>query len=102
MVDVMAVTWAGSADKHGVPHEDAMWALTHFVYEERGFEVARPPATVTPDLYIGPQRSRTAPLLEVMLERHPPSSLWIFHVMPLRPQFRARMNATKIAQKGKP
>jgi hypothetical protein len=47
------VTWADSASKHGVPREDAMWALTHFIYEERGFEVARPPATVAPDLYIG-------------------------------------------------
>lgn len=97
----MALTWADSASKHGVPREDAVWALTYFIYEERGFEVARPPATVAPDLYIGPQRSRTAPLLEVMLERHPPSGLWIFHVMPLRPAFRARMNAAKITQKGR-
>lgn len=95
------MTWADSASKHGVPREDAMWALPHFIYEQRGFEVARPPATVAPDLYIGPQRSRTAPLLEVMLERHPPSGLWIFHVMALRPAFRARMNAAKIRQKGK-
>jgi len=74
----MAVTWADSASKHGVPREDALWALTHFIYEERGFEVARPPATVAPDLYIGPQRSRTAPLLEVMLERHPPRACGYF------------------------
>jgi hypothetical protein len=33
----MAVTWADSASKHGVPREDAMWALTHFIYEELRF-----------------------------------------------------------------
>lgn len=62
------VCWRHGSDvggqcKHGVSREDAMWALTHFIYEERGFEVARSPATVAPDLYIGPQRARTAPLL---------------------------------------
>jgi hypothetical protein len=98
----MAVTWAGSADKHGIAHEDAVHALTRFVYQERAFEAARPPATIAPDLYIGPQRSPAAPLLEVMLERRPPSGLWIFHVMELRPRFRARMNAARIARRGRP
>jgi len=54
------------------------------------------------DLFIGPQRSAVAPLLEVMLERRPPSGLWVFHVMPLRPKFRDRMNAALIARKEKP
>jgi hypothetical protein len=100
--EAMAVTWADSASKHGIAHEDAVHALTHFIYQERAFEAARPPATVAPDLYIGPQRSRAVPLLEVMLERRPPSGLWIFHVMELRPAFRARMNAARIAQRGRP
>lgn len=97
----MALEWASSADKHGIAHEDAIHALLHFVYEEREFEAPRPPATVAADLFIGPQQSAAAPLLEVMLERRPPSGLWVFHVMPLRAKFRDRMNTVLTARKEK-
>lgn len=45
-----------------------------------------------PDLYIGPQRQRGAPLLEIMVERVPPRGLVVFHVMEARTKFLALMD----------
>lgn len=90
----VAVTWAASADKHGIPPEDALHAIANGVYFEEDFDDPRPPSTLRPHLYIGPQRAAGAPLLEVMLEVRPPRGLHIFHVMPARPKHLARMKET--------
>ena len=37
----MAISWAASADKHGVPHEDALHAIEHAVYVEVEFDEPR-------------------------------------------------------------
>jgi len=80
----VAVTWAASADKHGVPHEDAIHAIGNAVYVEVEFDEPRPPGRVRPTLYIGPPRQLGGPLLEVMVEIVPPRGMHIFHVMPAR------------------
>ncbi|PWJ48660.1 hypothetical protein SAMN06264364_12941 [Quadrisphaera granulorum] len=87
----MALTWAESADRHGVAREDALHAIVNAVYVEESFEEPRPPAAIPPTLYIGPQRDPNAPLLEVMVEKRPPRSLRVFHVMHARAKHLARM-----------
>ncbi len=90
----MGIEWAPSADKHGMPHEDALHAMCHALYVEQAFDAPGPPATVAPDLYIGPQRARTALLLEVRVERRRPRGLVVFHVMELRDKYKARWEAS--------
>lgn len=52
----MAITFAVSADKHGVPHEDAMHAMVNAYYSEQEFDVPRVPGHSKPTLFIGPPR----------------------------------------------
>lgn len=87
----MGVTWSAAADKHGIAHEDALHAMVHAVYVETSFDDPRPPATISPTLYIGPQRNQGTPLLEVMVEATPPRGVYVFHVMPARAKHLARM-----------
>lgn len=87
----MGVTWSAAADKHGVAREDALHAMVHALYVETAFDDPRPPATVRPTLYLGPQRDVRAPLLEVMVESTPPRDVHVFHVMPARAKHLARM-----------
>jgi hypothetical protein len=68
----MAITWAPSADKHGIDREDALHAIMNAYYVENEFDEPRPPATVRPTLFIGPPRQLGGGLLEVMVEISPP------------------------------
>lgn len=88
----VALTWADSADKHGVDREDALHAIANAVYVETEFDEPRPPSDVRPSLYIGPTRRLGGPMLEVMVEIRPPRGLHIFHVMEARPKHLARMD----------
>jgi hypothetical protein len=49
-------------------------------------------ATVRPSLWIGPSLDPRAPLLEVMAEVVPPRTIRVFHVMPAREKFLARID----------
>ena len=75
------MTWAPSASKHGIPHDEALYAMLHAeaVYED--FEPPREGFQTSPTLYIGPSRFGT---LEVMVTVVPPSGINVFHVMRLR------------------
>ena len=86
----MAISWAASADKHGVPHEDALHAIEHAVYVEVEFDEPRLRGRVRPTLFIGPPRLR-GPLLEVMVEIAGSRGLHIFHVMQARKKHLDRM-----------
>lgn len=87
----MAVTWAASADKHGIPSEDAINAIANACYVEIEFEEPRLAGRVRPTLYIGPPRQLGGPLLEVMVEMTPPRGMHIFHVMHARKKHLDRM-----------
>lgn len=87
----VAVTWAPSADKHDIPHEDALHAIRHAHYVESEFDEPRPPGRVRPTLFIGPPRRPGGALLEVMVEVLPPRDLRIFHVMIARQKHLDRM-----------
>lgn len=83
------MTWAPSADKHGIPHDEALYAMLHAeaVYED--FEPPREGFQTSPTLYIGPSRFGT---LEVMVMVSPPSGITVFHVMRLRESTRLSVN----------
>lgn len=83
----MAIRWNDSADKHNVDREDVLHAMLYHLLHVEEFDRARREGGNRPDLYIGPQRDRTAPLLEVMVERQPPRDVWVFHAMIARRKF---------------
>ena len=76
----MGVVWADSADKHGIPREEAMYAMTHAHRVIKRFAQPRVGGT-PPMLFIGPSRFGT---LEILATVRPPEDLWVFHVMRLR------------------
>lgn len=88
----MAISFAASADKHGVPHEDALHAIANEVYSEDSFSEPRVPGRGRPTLFIGPPRKIGGLLLEVLAEITPPRDVFIFHVMEARPKMLERMN----------
>lgn len=79
----MGLTWATSADKHGIAHEDAIYAMLNAIDHVEAFDEPRMPGRRRPDLYLGPTRDRHR-LLEVMVEVTPPSDVAVFHVMVAR------------------
>ena len=91
----MAITWTDSADKHGVPREDAVHAMLNaYLYIEE-FNESRVPGASDPDLWIGPPRQIGGPLIEVMSEKVPPRGIRVFHVMIARPKILARLEESE-------
>jgi hypothetical protein len=90
----VSVTWAASADKHGIAHEDALHAIRNASFVESEFDEPRIPGRVRPTLFIGPPRQLGGPLLEVMVEVLPPRDLHVFHVMIARKKHLDRMGET--------
>jgi hypothetical protein len=88
---VVAITWAPSADKHGIDREDALHAIMNAYFVQREFDEPRPPANIRPTLFIGPPRQLGGELLEVMVEINPPRDLHVFHVMVARRKHLERM-----------
>jgi hypothetical protein len=82
----VAVEWADSADKHHVPHEDALHAIREATWHVSGFEPSRIPGGIDPDGWIGPDRDGVE--LEVFAEVGPAPRVFIFHVMPARQKTR--------------
>ena len=87
----MGITWADSADRHAIAHEDALHAIANAYYVEREFDEPRVPGRVRPTLFLGPPRQLGGPLLEVMVEMIPPRDLHVFHVMQARQKHLDRM-----------
>lgn len=80
----MAVTWKSSADRHGVPREDAAYAIAH---HEISAEINAEPGETTM-VYIGHPHGQTDRYIEVIAVLRPPRTIEIFHVMPLTDLFR--------------
>jgi hypothetical protein len=79
----VAVRWASSADKHGITHEETLYAIGHAVHLATEFDEPRVPGTASPALYIGPA-GPCGQLIEVLVVLTPPRDLFVFHSMPLR------------------
>ncbi len=86
----VSIRWAASAAKHGIGHDEALFAITNAHYVEQEFDEPRVHGHVRPTLFIGPSRLG-GPLLEVMVEITPPRDFVVFHVMVARAKHLARM-----------
>lgn len=80
----MGVEWTPSADKHGIPREDALYAMMYYAVSA---EIDGEPGETTV-LYIGHPHEQTDRYLEVIAAHIPPRTILIFHVMPLTDMFR--------------
>ena len=83
----VAIRWAESAAKHGIGHDEALFAITHAHYVEQEFDEPRVPWHVRPTLFIGPSRLGGPLLVEIT----PPRDFAVFHVMVARAKHLARM-----------
>jgi len=50
----MAIRWAASVDRHGVPDEDAVHAMLEAYLYVPEFDEPRKPGAARPDLWVGP------------------------------------------------
>lgn len=91
----MAIRWADSVDRHGVPDEDTVHAMLNAYLYVPEFDRPRRPGASPPHLWISPPTRLGAPLLEVMAERRPPRDVVIFHVMEARAKFLALLDGTE-------
>ena len=80
----MAIEFTSSADRHGIPHEDALYAMLH---AEAAAPVEGRPGMVT-TVYVGHPHGQTEHYLEVIAEVNPPRGVRIFHVMDLTDKYR--------------
>ncbi|MGZ0069846.1 hypothetical protein [Microbacterium arborescens] len=80
----MAIDYTRSADKHGIPREDALYAMLH---AEASAEVDGEPGEVTM-VYVGHPHGQTDRYIEVIAAHRPPRTIVIFHVMPLSDLYR--------------
>lgn len=80
----MALEFASSADRHGVPREDSLHAMLN---AQASVEVEGLPGETTV-AYVGHPHSQTDDYIEVIAAHRPPRTVVIFHSMPLTDLFR--------------
>jgi hypothetical protein len=80
----VGVHWAPSADKHGIPREDAIYAIGHAA-ARASLEVRSGETTV---VFVGHPHGQTERYIEVIVALTPPRDLVIFHVMQLSDLYR--------------
>ncbi|MCP3425142.1 hypothetical protein NBM05_03645 [Rothia sp. AR01] len=82
----MGIKFTASAEKHHIPHGDAMYAIEHSVARVKIPGRDGHPGPVI--LIIGHPHGQTDRYLEVMYVIDPPRGLSIFHVMDLTDKYR--------------
>lgn len=82
----MAIAWLPSADRHGIPRDEALYAMTHATVSET-WPPARDGRATPPTLFIGPSRYGE---IEVIAQVEKPHVV-IFHVMRVRQSTRDRI-----------
>ena len=80
----MGMEFKDSADRHGIPRADAIYAIQHADNDE-----LIPGRTSWPTrVYVGPAHAQTDRRLEVIAELRPPRTMTIFHVMEVSDLYR--------------
>ncbi len=87
----MGVRFTSSADKHGIPREDSLYAIMH---AEASAEVAGEPGETTM-VYVGYPHAQTDSYIEVIVAHLPPRTIVIFHSMTLSDLFRDLLHEGK-------
>ncbi|WP_434181431.1 hypothetical protein RI685_16470 (plasmid) [Clavibacter michiganensis] len=84
----VGVEWTSSAGKHGIPRDDALYAIGH---AEGAKQIDGHPGEVT-TVYVGHPHGQTDRYIEVIAAMRPPRTVTIFHVMPLSDLYRHLLN----------
>lgn len=84
----MAIELTESAQKRGYSVEHVIYAIENAYVVRPDFEASRVPGRPAVTLWLGPARDALNPVVEVFGEMIPPDTLRIFHMMPMREQFR--------------
>ena len=81
------VEWTPSADRHGIDHEDILWAISHATgSEELQPRIDRPGETVR--VFVGRPYAGSRRFIEVIALIRPPRTIVVFHAMELSDLFR--------------
>lgn len=86
----MGIEWAGSADKWGISHEDALYAIQNAVYTSTKVKVNSGDPNGQRRVFVGPQHAQTERQIEVLVEMVG-AGFVVYHVMPLGPYYRQQM-----------
>lgn len=86
----MPVEFASSADKHGIPNQDAVHAMLH---AEGSLQLQGNPGRLT-TVYVGRPHPQTDRRIEVIAEIRQPDTVVIFHVMEVSDLYRHLIKET--------
>lgn len=87
----MAIEWASSAEDHGIPQADALYAMQHATYTSTKVKVNEGDRRNQRRVFVGPQHAQTERLIEVLVELKPSGTFVIYHVMELGSYYRRQM-----------
>lgn len=85
------IYWTESADKWGIPHEDALFAIQNARYDSDNVKVNEGDPSGRRRVFVGPQHQQTDRLIEVLIEVTRGSDFVVYHVMPLGSHYRSQM-----------
>lgn len=87
----MGIEWPTSADKHSIPHADALYAMQNAIYTSERVKVNDGDSRNKRRVFIGPQHAQTDRLIEVLIELKSSGDFVVYHVMPLGSYYRQQM-----------
>lgn len=87
----MGVRFTSSADKHGIPREDSLYAIMH----AKASAEVEGEAGETTMVYVGHPHGQTDRCIEVIAAHRLPRTIVIFHAMPLGDLFRHLLDEGK-------
>ena len=87
----MGIEWPKSADKHDIPHADALYAMQNAIYTSTKVKINEGDSRNQRRVFVGPQHAQTDRLIEVLIELKPGGNFVVYHVMPLGAYYRRQM-----------
>ena len=89
------ISWTESADKWGIPHEDALFAIRNARYDSDNVKLNDGDPDAPRRVFIGPQHEQTERLVEVLIWLKRGGDFLVYHVMPLGSHYRRQMEDDK-------